>query len=313
MASSWNYINKIWNISRFIQMNLDKVAYDGRSVDYTNLTKIDEWILNAEKALIEGVDARYEDYELGEVARLIYNFTWNDFASWYLELTKVTFATGTEDQKQNTCAILKQVLTTIIKLLHPFMPFVTEEIYQHFYEGSIMVSEWPVINNELNAFDMNEINRLFNIITTIRNIRAEKNVGNSKKINIILENTQNINLEGFVKTYEEYLAKFLNFESLQVLNDASNEKTDSVVSVLSDVTVIVPLKELVNMEEEIAKLKAQKTKLLAEISRCEGMLSNPRFVEKAPKDKVDTERKKLADYKLQLSEVEVTLAKYEGK
>ena len=313
MASSWNYINKIWNVSRFIQMNLDKVKYDGRSIDFNNLTKIDEWILNAEKALIEGVDARYEDYELGEVARLVYNFTWNDFASWYLELTKVTFATGTDDQKQNTCAILKQVLTTIIKLLHPFMPFVTEEIYQHFYDGSIMVSDWPVVNDKLATFDMDEINRLFNIITTVRNIRAEKNVGNSKKINIILEDTKKLGLESFTKTYDEYLAKFLNFETLEVMFEAGSKKEDAVVSVLSDCTVIVPLKELVNMEEEIAKLKAQKEKLLSEIARCEGMLSNPKFVEKAPAQKVEAERKKLEDYKLQLSEIETTLNKYEGK
>ena len=117
MASSWNYINKIWNISRFIQMNQDKVEYDGREIDYNNLTKIDEWILNAEKALIEGVDARYEDYELGEVARLIYNFTWNDFASWYLELTKVTFANGTEDQKQNQVRSISVRLIDQILLL----------------------------------------------------------------------------------------------------------------------------------------------------------------------------------------------------
>ena len=312
MASSWNYINKIWNISRFIQMNQDKVEYDGREIDYNNLTKIDEWILNAEKELIKGVDERYEDYELGEVARLIYNFTWNDFASWYLELTKVTFANGTEDQKQNTCAILKQVLSTIIKLLHPFMPFVTEEIYQHFFDGSIMVSEWPTVNENLNSCNNDDMNRLFNIITTVRNIRAEKNVGLSKKINIVLEDTKNLNLEAFVETFKDYLLKFLNFDSLEVKLDASLDKNDAIVSVLGDVTVIVPLKELVNMEEEIGKLKAQKTKLLAEIARGEGMLSNPRFVEKAPADKVEAERKKLESYKQQLEEVESTINKYEG-
>ena len=193
------------------------------------------------------------------------------------------------------------------------MPFVTEEIYQHFYNGSIMVSEWPVVNNSLNAFNMDEINRLFNIITTVRNIRAEKNVGNSKKINIILEDTKKLNLESFVKTYDEYLAKFLNFETLEVMLEAGTKKDDAVVSVLSDCTVIVPLAELVNMEEEIEKLKSQKEKLLSEIARCVGMLSNPRFVEKAPAQKVEAERKKLEDYKLQLSEVETTLNKYEGK
>ncbi len=312
MASSWNYINKIWNISRFIAMNLEKVGYDEREIDYNNLTKIDEWILSAENKLIEAVDSRYEDYELGEVARLIYNFTWNDFASWYLELTKVTFANGTDAEKQNTCAILKQILTTIIKLLHPFMPFVTEEIYQHFYDGSIMVSDWPTANELKIDFDNSQVDRLFNIITTVRNIRASKNVSINKKINIILEDTKGNDIATFTKNYYPYLCKFLNFESLRVIETSTNEKDDAIVSVLADVTVIVPLKELVNMEEELSKLKAQRDKLLNEVARAKGMLSNPRFVEKAPKDKVEAETKKLNAYLEQLSEVEATIAKYEG-
>ncbi len=311
MASSWNYINKIWNISRFIQMNLEKFNYNGSAIDYKNLNSIDKWILSSCNKLIKGVDERYDDYELGEVARLIYNFTWNDFASWYLELTKVTFSSNNQAEIENTCAVLRYVLTVIIKLLHPFMPFVTEEIYQHFYEGSIMVSPWPAIEQEIET-NFDDIKLLFDVITSVRNIRAEKNVALSKKITIILEDNKNKNISRFVNDYQSYLSKFLNYEELIVSTDAHELKNDAVVSVLDDVNIIIPLKELINIEEELEKLKNQQEKLIAEVNRCEGLLNNPRFVEKAPQSKVDAEKSKLTSYKIQLEEVKNTLAKLEG-
>ena len=311
MASSWNYINKIWNISRFIQMNLEKFNYNGSAIDYKNLNSIDKWILSSCNKLIKGVDERYDDYELGEVARLIYNFTWNDFASWYLELTKVTFSSNNQAEIENTCAVLRYVLTVIIKLLHPFMPFVTEEIYQHFYEGSIMVSPWPAIEQEIET-NFDDIKLLFDVITSVRNIRAEKNVALSKKITIILEDNKNKNISRFVNDYQSYLSKFLNYEELIVSTDAHELKNDAVVSVLDDVNIIIPLKELINIEEELEKLKNQQEKLIAEVNRCEGLLNNPRFVEKAPQSKVDAEKSKLTSYKMQLEEVKNTLAKLEG-
>lgn len=311
MASSWNYINKIWNISRFIQMNLEKFNYNGSAIDYKNLNSIDKWILSSCNKLIKGVDERYDDYELGEVARLIYNFTWNDFASWYLELTKVTFSSNNQAEIENTCAVLRYVLTVIIKLLHPFMPFVTEEIYQHFYEGSIMVSPWPAIEQEIET-NFDDIKLLFDVITSVRNIRAEKNVALSKKITIILEDNKNNNISRFVSDYQSYLSKFLNYEELIVSTDAHELKNDAVVSVLDDVNIIIPLKELINIEEELEKLKNQQEKLIAEVNRCEGLLNNPRFVEKAPQSKVDAEKSKLTSYKMQLEEVKNTIAKLEG-
>ena len=311
MASSWNYINKIWNISRFIQMNLEKFNYNGSAIDYKNLNSIDKWILSSCNKLIKGVDERYDDYELGEVARLIYNFTWNDFASWYLELTKVTLSSNNQAEIENTCAVLRYVLTVIIKLLHPFMPFVTEEIYQHFYEGSIMVSPWPAIEQEIET-NFDDIKLLFDVITSVRNIRAEKNVALSKKITIILEDNKNKNISRFVNDYQSYLSKFLNYEELIVSTDAHELKNDAVVSVLDDVNIIIPLKELINIEEELEKLKNQQEKLIAEVNRCEGLLNNPRFVEKAPQSKVDAEKSKLTSYKMQLEEVKNTIAKLEG-
>ena len=308
MASSWNYINKIWNISRYIQMNLDKVNYDNRDIDYKKLTKIDEWILSKEAKLIKKADKNFEAYELGEAAKEIYNFTWNDFASWYIELSKVVFNGEDEEAKQNTCAILKRILTTIIKLLHPFMPFVTEEIYDHFYDGSIMVSDWPT--SSFVPKQTKDMELLIDLITNVRNVRAEKNVSINKEIDIILSPSENKNLDKFVKDYELYLKKFLNYSHLEINVNPSVDK--SIVVVLKELKLIIPLSHLVNVEEEIKKLEAQKEKLEFEVNRSKNMLDNPRFIEKAPKEKVEAEKEKLAAYLKQLEEVKAQLKDFTG-
>lgn len=305
MASSWNYINKIWNISRFVKINLEANNYQGEEIDYNNLNSLDKWILAKTDALIKDTDAKYDSFEFGEVARSIYNFTWDDFASKYLEMTKVDFALGDEVHKRNTCAILTKVLVTILKLLHPFMPFVTEEIYQNFYDDSITVSEWPKPTGI--EFDNDEImatDKLFEIITTIRNVRNKKNVAMSKKINVAIETSSNY-LRNFLLHHKEYLAKFTNYVSLKIDKDVEHD--DSVVSVLDDVNVVIPLKELINIEEEIIKLKARIAKLVADILRSEGMLNNPNFVAKAPAQKVEAEKNNVASYKEQLKEAEKVL------
>ncbi len=302
MASSWNYINKIWNISRFVKMNLETTGYSGESIDYNNLTSLDVLILSKMDRLIEDIDSKYEDFEFGEVARAIYNFTWDDFASNYLEMTKVDFASGDNLRKINTCAILTYVLTNIVKLLHPFMPFVTEEIYRNFYDESITISSWPTLSGKKLSKEIAEnAKKLFEIISSIRNIRSEKNVSMSKKINISLEVANN-NLKDYLKAHDNYLMRFTNYENLFV--DTTVNKTDAVVTVLEDVNIVIPLKELINIEEEIAKLNFKRTKLEAEVARSNGMLNNPNFVSKAPEAKIEAERAKLTSYLEQLKEVE---------
>ena len=301
MASSWNYINKIWNISRFIQINLNNTSYNDEAINKDKLLTIDKWILSKMNSLIENVNNLYDNYELGEVAKAIYNFTWDDLASWYLELTKVTFANGSKEEQINTCAVLKEVLTTVIKLLHPFMPFVTEEIYQHFYDGSIMVSDWPKANSEYSFEGLHLMNDLTEVITSVRNVRNEKNVAMSKKITIGIE-TSNKDVESFLHSHTEYLKRFCNPDELIISDNVSS--ADASVSVLTNVKVIIPLKELINYEEETKRLTALKTKLIAEVERCSKMLNNPNFVQKAPQSKIDAEKEKLENYNAQLKEVE---------
>ena len=301
MEASWNYINKIWNVSRYIGLSFENHGFNGEEIKLELLTTIDKWILNKLNELISSVDVNYEKYEFGEVARSIYKFIWNDFASWYLEMTKVTFQDGSKAEKINTCAVLSYVLTASIKLLHPFMPFVTEEIYQMYNEGSITVSDWPLINEKHNFSDANHIEVIYDIITNVRNVRASKNVPNSKTINLEVQ-VHNENVEKFINDNLNYLHRFTNYSKVLITLDEL-DTTKKVVNVLSDSVVAIPLLELVNIEEELEKLNQQVSKLEAEIKRCENMLKNPNFVNKAPADKVELEKTKLEDYKRQLDEV----------
>jgi len=303
MASSWNYINKIWNVSRFIELNLTNEEYNDEAINIKKCNDIDKWILNRMNQVITKVNKNYDKYELGEVARVIYNFTWDDFASWYLEMTKVVFANGTKEEKINTCAVLKEVLTNILKLLHPFMPFVTEEIYQHFYDSSIMISEWPKPSRKYNFKNIEEqVSTLFNIITSVRNIRNEKNVPMSKKIGVKLE-VANEEILTFLQAHENYLSRFINFETLKLSLYTDESHEDSTINLLENVKVIIPLNNLINIEEELARLEAQEKKLIAEVERSTKMLSNPNFIAKAPESKVKEEQAKLQKYQDQLTEV----------
>lgn len=301
MDASWNYINKIWNISRYIGLNFDANNYDNQPINNELLNDIDKWLLKRINEVVSNSDANFEKFEFGEASREIYNFVWDDLASWYLELSKVTFANGTEEQKINTCAILNYALTTVIKLLHPFMPFVTEEIYQMYNEGSITISKWPTVIEEYNFEGLDNVKTLFEIITSIRNIRASKNVAPSKKIDIEIYLSDD-GLAKFLDEYDNYLQKFTNYNDIMI-SKGESDTTKKVVSVLSNATICVPLSALVNFEEEKAKLLASKAKMESEIARCEGMLNNPNFISRAPQSKVEQEKNKLEAYKVQLNEI----------
>ena len=312
IEAAWNFINKIWNISRFIGLNFENNNYNNEEIKPELLNDVDKWILNRLNETIEAADANFEKYDFGEASKHIYKYTWFDFASWYVEMTKVTFANGTEEEKINTCAVLKYCLTAILKLLHPFMPFVTEEIYQKYNEGSIVISSWPEVKAEYafkdSEYDVKSIETIFDIITAVRNIRAEKNVVNSKKIDLLLE-VKSDKAYDIIERSIKYLERFTNFESIKYSKEVLDKEL-SMTSVFDDVIVIVPLKALVNLEEEKQKLNAQKTKLLSEIARCEKMLTNPNFLNKAPEAKINEEKAKLESYKKQLEETEKLLASY---
>ena len=300
IEASWNFINKIWNISRFIGLNFENNNYQNEEIDLSLLNDCDKWILTKLNETIKASDMNYDKYDFGEASKAIYKFTWFDFASWYLEMTKVTFSGNDQKAKINTCACLRYVLTTILKLLHPFMPFVTEEIYQKYNEGSIVIASWPEVKEEYTFANAKRIETIFDIITAVRNIRAEKNVAPSKKIDLALQVLNEETLET-INSSIAYLEKFTNYENINISME-SIDKDKTITKVCDNVIVIVPLKALVNVEEEKKRLALEKEKYISEINRCEKMLSNANFLSKAPQAKVDEEKEKLASYKNKLEE-----------
>ncbi len=301
LESTWNYFNKIWNISRYIGLQLEANNYKEEAIDTKLLNTADKWILSKLNEVIKNANYNFDKYEFGEAAKAIYNFTWNDFASWYLEMTKVVMGGNNQLEKINTCAVLIYCLKAILKLLHPFAPFVTEDIYKMFNEESIVTSSWPKVNNEYQFDDSLEIEDIFEIITAVRNIRANKNVSMSKPISLVLH-VEDEKLKNFLNDNTHYIQKFTNYSDLLITLDNYDTKLCQLV-VLNGINVIVPLNTLVDMSEEKKKLETEKEKMLSEIKRSNGMLNNPNFVNKAPKEKVDLEKQKLADYEAKLNKI----------
>lgn len=287
VESSWNYINKIWNISRYVIMNTEDVFGEDLSIEKDELNFADQWILTKLNQLIENSEPFFERYEFNEAARLIYNFTWHDFASWYIEMTKIS-------DHSSTKKVLLYVLDKVIKLLHPFMPFVTEEIYQQLphKEVSIMISEWPSKTN-LEFTNTLEKEWFFELIKKVRNIRNEYHVSWSKPIDLYISTTQDN--QAFIERNKNYINKFLNPKSL-LINKENLNLQETVSIILPDIQVHIPLGSLVNIEDEIKRVEDEIKSLSSEISRCQGMLNNPNFINKAPQTKIMEEKQKLNNY-----------------
>lgn len=299
--AAWNYINKIWNISRFIGLNFDQQNYERRDIKSELLNDVDKWILTKLQRVIVQYDDYLDKYDFGEAAKLLYKFVWDDFASWYVELTKIVFQGEDGDAKQNTCAVLDYCLQQILKLLHPYMPFFTEEIYQLFNEESIVISSWPVVNQDYIFENSEDIEVILDIITCIRNIRAEKNVPNSKKIDLEII-TRNKKVYDTIQHNIFYLNRFINYDNLTISQEELPTE-NKLITVLEQVTLAIPLSNLVDLEEEKKKLQARLQELENEILRCDRMLNNPNFLAKAPQHKIEEEQSKRANYVAQLAEV----------
>jgi valyl-tRNA synthetase len=300
VESSWNFINKLWNISRFVLLNLGDFTIDDVEIDTEKLTLPDRWILARLHNTIVEMDYNYDKYEFGEAAKAIHSFSWDDFASWYVEIAKLPLNSDDLEAINRTKSILSYVLLDIMKLLHPFMPFVTEEIYQNIphVEESIMISSWPEAIEEFNDPDaIKDFEVIQSIIKAVRNVRAEYNVPYGKAISIALI-CNNESVKKLLTENTDILRRFLNPEQLDITLDYKpNDKEVSII--LVDVEIRLPLGDLVDIEQEINRLKQELKRLESEITRGEKMLGNPNFVQKAPKAKVDEEKRKLAGYKEQ--------------
>ena len=309
VLASWNYINKLWNVSRYVMMNLDEEELG--EIKVSELSIPSKWILTKLNTLIKDVDINYEKFEFGEVARSLYNFLWDDFASWYVELTKVDLQAKNEYAK-STMNVLVYVLSSVVKLLHPFIPFVTEEIYQSLPvkdSESITISAWPVVNE---AYDFSDELSIMNlgcdIISAVRTIRTDLNHPMSKPITLNLEAETNVITK--IALVEAYLVKFTNAKKLTISENA--DKDDTVSKILPDVKIFIPAKELIDKEAEIKRLEVELSKLENELTRSNKMLSNENFLAKASPEKVQAERDKLAKYQTTYANVKEHLEALKG-
>lgn len=307
VESSWNFINKIWNSARFVLMNIDEdLRYEDLNFDHLNLC--DKWILNRLNDVIKEVDTNMDKYEFVNVGTALYNFIWDDFCSWYIELSKVHLNSENQTEKQASVHTLVYVLNAIVRMLHPFMPFVTEEIYQaipHLKE-SICICEYPKVNEAFNDSQINEqFTYLMDIVKGVREIRANYTIKNAIEVEYSID-TKDSSLETLLDVFVPCLKKLCN--ATCVGYNTNDSKDVATVMIHGGHTLIVELGAYVDKEAEKQKLEAELKKLEGEIKRCTNMLNNEKFVSKAPQAKVDSERKKLEDYTSKYQTVKEKLA-----
>ena len=299
MDAAWNFINKIWNASRYALMNVGDLTVD--QVDITGeKTLADKWILTRLNQTIGKVTELFEKFEFGEAGRLLYRFIWDDFCDWYIEMSKETLAGDDEAAKLTTRSILVYVLDNTLRLLHPIMPFVTEEIWQsvpHVGE-SLVVATYPTVHPEqMDEKAAEEMEFLMDFIRSVRTVRNEMNTPLSKPINILAKVSDAAHY-AILKENESYIARFSNPEEF-VYGEDVEAPSDAVTSVIAGAEIYLPLAGLINIEDEIARLEKEAEKLQQEVDRVEKKLSNEKFVAKAPAAVVEAERAKGTDYQAQ--------------
>lgn len=296
VESVWNFANKIWNASRFAMMNMEGMEH--KDIDLTGEKSVaDTWILTRLNETIEQVTNLAERYEFGEVGRLLYNFIWDDFCDWYIEMAKLPLYGEDEQAKAMTRSVLAYVLDNTMRLLHPFMPFITEEIWQNLpTEGeSITIAAWPAVNAELSDNKKaDSMKLLMDVIRSVRTIRAEVQTPMSKKVPMTISAKDETTLS-VLEENAAYIERFCNPETLTIgLHIEAPEK--SMSAVVSGAELFMPLEGLIDIEEELKRLQKELDKWAKEVKLVQGKLSNERFVSKAPEAVVAEERKKEADY-----------------
>ena len=302
-----NFANKIWNAAKFIIMNRPE---EKQIIDFSKQNNLEEklqvqdrWILNKLNKLVDEITLNIEKYDLGIAIDKIYNFMWNEFCDWYIEMAKISLYSDDEQEKIKTSYVLDKVFRTCLKLLNPFMPFVTSKIYDNlvkYDDKDLMVSSWPEKENIDYEKEEELIEKIKDIIVEIRNIRATKNIHPSKKSRLIFITNK---YEQEIEEIKDILLKLGYGSSLEIKVDNKEIPEDSINIIQEGIELYIPQEGLIDKEEETKRLEEEKKRLEAEVLRCEKMLSNPGFVNKAPKAKVEEEQEKLKNYKEMLEKV----------
>lgn len=301
MDAAWNFINKIWNISRYILMNNEELTLDQAS---ENVAKVvagtagnvtDRWILHNLNETIAKVTENFDKFEFGVAGHILYNFIWDEFADWYVELTKEVLYSDNEDEKVVTRSVLLYTLDKILRLLHPIMPFVTEEIFGQYVDGSIVTAAYPTVNPTFeNQMAHSGVESLKDLIRAVRNARAEVNVAPSKPITILVK-TSDSNLEDFFKANVNYIKRFTNPETLEISSAIATPEL-AMSAVITGAEIFLPLADLLNVKEELARLNKELAKWQKELDIVARKLGNEKFVANAKPEVVDKERDKQTDY-----------------
>ena len=314
VEASRNFANKVWNASRFIMMNLEKAEVP-QEIDLSTLTGADKWILSKVNKLAEEVTENMDKYELGIAVQKVYDFIWEEFCDWYIEMVKPRLYNEEDTTKAAALWTLKTVLGNALKLLHPYMPFITEEIYCTLRpeEESIMIASWPERKSEWD-FEAEEeaVEIIKEAVRSIRNVRTGMNVPPSKKAKVFVVSED----EAIRETFENGKVFFgtLGYASEVIVQaDKAGIDEDAVSAVTSKAVIYMPFAELVDIEKEVERLHKEEEKLNKELARVKGMLSNERFVSKAPESKVAEEKAKLEKYTNMMEQVKERLKQLERR
>ena len=308
VENSRNFANKIWNASRFIMMNMEKADFS--NVKLSDLTIADRWILSKVNDLAVEMTDNMEKYELGIAVSKVYDFIWEEFCDWYIEMVKPRLYNDADETKAAALWTLKTVLIRALKLLHPYMPFITAEIFCNIpdEEESIMISDWPVYKEEWSfKQDENAVDTIKSAVRAIRNLRTGMNVPPSKKATVYVVSAKS-EIRDIFEASKTFFAT-LGYASEVFIQDSKNGIDENAVSTLiHDAALYIPLAELVDIDKEIERLEKESGRLAGEIKRASGILANPKFVDKAPAAKVEEEKAKLAKYTEMKAQVEERLA-----
>ena len=303
-----NFMTKIWNASRFIMLNHNEDFSD--EIDYDNIDNFDKWILSSLDDTIREVNKSFDKYQFNEAIKKIYDFTWNEFCNWYIEIVKDRFNSSNLSLRSNAFNISKYIIKKILLLLHPISPFISEEIWNHLKnknDKDIIISPWPSTSNKVKSYDNESIKDFKEIVTSIRTIRSELNIAPSKKIDIIISVKSDLEVNT-INAYTHLIRKLSNTDKID-LGLKIEKPSNSALAVCRIAEIYIPLGKLVDKNEEILKLNKRLSELDKLISSIEAKLSNKQFIDKAPEKVVDGEKNKLNDFIIErekiLSNIEV--------
>ena len=313
VESSRNFANKVWNASRFMLMNFEQAAEKGISIDgvsLADLTQADKWILSKMNRLTKDVTENIDKYELGIAVSKIYDFIWEEFCDWYIEMVKPRLYNDEDKTKAAALWTLKTVLINALKLLHPYMPFITEEIFCNLQneEESIMISKWPEYKDEWNfEEDEKAVELIKEAVRGIRNTRTGMNVPPSRKAKVFVV-SESEEVRNIFENSKAFFATLGYASEVAVQSDKTGIAEDAVSVLIHQAALYMPFADLVDIDKEIERLTKEEDKMNKEIKRAQGMLSNPKFVDKAPADKVQAEKDKLEKYTQMLAQIQERLA-----